>query len=101
MNVRPLTIVFAALLVSIQYPLWLGQGGWLEVADLSGRIDEQSKRTSLQLQRNAKLAAEVRSLHEGNESVEERARGELYMIKPDEIYVQVLAERPEPQAKPE
>jgi cell division protein FtsB len=88
--VRYITGLLATLLLLIQYPLWLGQGGWLRVADLQGQVDEQANRADAQRARNARLAAEVDSLRQGHESVEERARAELSMIRNDEVYVQVL-----------
>ena len=39
--------------------------------------------------RNVRLQAEVRDLLEGLEMVEEKARAELGMVKPNEIYVQI------------
>ena len=50
--------------------------------------------------RNGQLAAEVRDLREGLEIVEERARWDLGMVKPDEILVQVTARPPEPPTRP-
>lgn len=92
---RLITVVLAALLLLIQYPLWLGKGGWLRVWDLDGQVKAAQQKNDELRARNAKLASEVRDLGEGRAAVEERARYELGMIKQGEIYVQIL----EPSAR--
>ena len=87
---RMLTLVLAALIVLIQYPLWLGKGSWLRVWEVDQQIRAQ-RETNRQLQsRNSALEAEVRDLKVGMEAIEERARSELGMIRQDEIFFQVL-----------
>jgi cell division protein FtsB len=87
---RLILIVLTALLVMIQYPLWLGKGGWLRVWDLSRQLDTALEKEQELRQRNEKLAGEVQDLKEGTGAVEERARYELGMVKEGEIFVQVL-----------
>jgi cell division protein FtsB len=88
--VRLILICLTVLLVLIQYPLWLGKGGWLRVWDLSRQVDTaRDKERELQA-RNAKLAGEVQDLKEGTGAVEERARYELGLVKEGEIFVQIL-----------
>ncbi len=87
---RLILIVLTALLVMIQYPLWLGKGGWLRVWDLSRQLDTALEKEQELRQRNEKLASEVQDLKEGTGAVEERARYELGMVKEGEIFVQVL-----------
>ena len=93
---RLITLALAALLLLIQYPLWLGKGGWLVVADLENQLTASKTRTEQLKARNAKLESEVRDLKEGTEAVEERARYELGMIKQNEIFVQVLRKDEKP-----
>ena len=57
--------------------------------ELQGRLQDQQGRNATAHDRNEQLAAEVRDLKEGLEMVEESARAELGMVKPDEIFVQV------------
>ena len=86
---RFVTLGLVALLVLVQGELWFGKNGVHRVMELQGRLqDQQDKNTAAHL-RNEQLAAEVRDLKEGLEMVEERARAELGMVKPDEIYVNV------------
>ena len=78
------------LIVLLQYPLWLGKGGWLKVWEVDRQVAAQHE-TNRKLQtRNAALDAEVRDLKQGYEAIEERARNELGMIRQDEIFYHVL-----------
>ena len=94
---RTLGLVLAALLVAIQYPLWLGKGGWVRVWDVDRQLQAQRSQTEALQARNDALAAEVRDLKQGLEAVEERARFELGMVRQDEVYVQIV-DRPLPPA---
>ena len=85
-----LTYILAALLVAIQYPLWLGKGSWLRVRDLDGQLVVARESNAKLKARNDALDAEVRDLKQGMEALEERARLELGMIKRDEIFYQVV-----------
>jgi len=88
--VRPLAIILASLIVLIQFPLWIGKGGWLRVWEADRQLSVQKAR-NLQLQaRNAALEADVRDLKQGTEAIEERARYELGMVKSDEVFFQFV-----------
>ncbi|QPF74328.1 cell division protein FtsB [Roseateles sp. DAIF2] len=84
-----LGLILAAFLLAIQAQLWLGKGGIARVAELKSELATQRDANDKARQRNAQLDAELRDLKEGLEMVEEKARSELGMVKPDEIYVQV------------
>jgi cell division protein FtsB len=87
---RVLGAILVAFIVLIQYPLWVGKGGWLTAWRLEDKVDkEKAKNTRLEA-RNAALAAEVRDLKQGTEAIEERARQELGMLRPDEIFFQYV-----------
>lgn len=86
---RLFSLVLVALLVLIQYPLWLGKGGWLRVWELDRQLLAQNQTNARLLERNRALEGEVRDLKQGTGAIEERARYELGMMKPDEIFVQV------------
>ena len=92
---RLILICLTVLLLLIQFPLWLGKGGWLHVWDLDKQVVAAQKRNDELKARNAKLDSEVQDLKQGTGAVEERARFELGMIKDNEIFVQVL----DPNAK--
>lgn len=86
---RWLTLALIALLVLLQYPLWLGKGGWLKVWDYDRQLTQQKDANRKLEVRNGGLDAEVRDLKQGYEAIEERARFELGMIKQDEVFVQI------------
>ena len=86
---RFVTLALVALLALVHAELWFGKGGVARTVDLSTRLRAQQVANAAARERNAQLAAEVRDLKEGLEMVEEKARYELGMVKPDEILVQV------------
>jgi cell division protein FtsB len=86
---RLFTLGLVALLVLIQWPLWLGKGGWLRVWELDRQLVAQNQTNARLLERNRALEAEVRDLKQGTGAIEERARYELGMMRPDEIFVQI------------
>ena len=90
---RILAIALAALILLLQYPLWLGKGGWLKVWDLDRQVRVQQERNQALQSRNAALDAEVRDLKQGVDAIEERARYELGMIRQDEVFFQIVEPR--------
>jgi cell division protein FtsB len=88
-SMRTLAIVLACLLVLIQYPLWLGKGGWLRVWELDRQLAAQRAVNTRLASRNDALQAEVADLRAGKQALEERARYDLGMVKPGEIFVQI------------
>jgi len=88
---RGLTWVLVIAVGLLQYPLWLGEGGWLKVRERAIEIDAQQTLNQQLLTRNAGLLAEVSDLKQGRDAVEERARNELGMIAPDEWFVRVVS----------
>ncbi len=85
--------VLAALIVLIQYPLWLGKGGWVHAWEAEGKVAAQRARNGQLELRNAALAAEVTDLKQGTDAIEERARYELGMVKQDEVFFQIVEEK--------
>ena len=81
--------LLSALIVAIQYPLWLGKGGWMRVWDVDRQLESQNAKNERLELRNGALAADVRDLKQGTEAIEERARYELGMVKNDELFFQV------------
>ena len=91
---RVVTLILAILLLLLQYPLWLGKGGWLKVWDLNRQVESQQQSNQQTQARNALLDAEVRDLKQGTEAIEERARSELGMIRRDEVFFQIIENQP-------
>jgi cell division protein FtsB len=86
---RWVTVVLVALLAAVQADLWFGRASLPHVMGLRSQLADQQATNEAARARNARLGAEVNDLKEGLEMVEEKARGELGMVRPDEILVQV------------
>jgi len=91
---RWLALVFVALIIGLQYPMWLGKGGWLQVRELGRAVGAQTEANRKLKARNEALDAEVRDLKTGFEAIEERARSELGMVRQDEVFFQVQPDPP-------
>jgi cell division protein FtsB len=91
---RYLAIALGILVLALQFPLWLGKGGWLRVWDLDRQVSVQKEQNDKLKRRNGALDAEVRDLKQGFEAAEERARSELGMVRSDEIFFQVIPAAP-------
>ena len=89
MNVRWVTALLVGLLVVVHGQMWFGRGSVSQVKELSDELASQKEANELARQQNEQLVNEVRDLREGLEMVEEKARSELGMVKPNEIFVQV------------
>jgi len=96
---RWLTVGLLALIGLLQYPLWLGKGGWLKVWEYDRQLQQQKEVTRKLEIRNAGLDAEVRDLKQGYDAIEERARFELGMIRQDETFVQIPERLPGKEGK--
>jgi cell division protein FtsB len=90
-----LGIILGVLIVLIQYPLWLGKGGWVRAWDNDRQLTAQQARNQRLQERNDALEADVRDLKQGSEAIEERARFELGMVRQDEVFVQIVEPRAE------
>ena len=86
---RFVTAALLLLIALVHAELWFGRGGVPRVMELQSRLDEQTAANEVARLSNDQLLAEVSDLKEGLEMVEEKARRELGMVKPDEILVQI------------
>lgn len=89
MGNRIVPALLLLLLVIVHAQLWFGRGSVGAVATLQQKLDAQKAANVQAQQANDRLANEVRDLKEGLEMVEEKARSELGMVKPNEIFVNV------------
>ena len=89
MRNRVVPAILIGLLLIFHAQLWMGRGSIVNVRDLQQRLTVQEAKNAKAQARNDQLSAEVRDLKEGLEMVEEKARSELGMVKPNEIFVQV------------
>lgn len=90
---RLVTLGLIVLLVLVHAELWFGKGGAPRVMELQAKLAQKKAENDVARTRNERLVAEVSDLKEGLEMVEEKARFELGMVKPDEIFVQVSTAR--------
>jgi cell division protein FtsB len=89
MGHRLVPALLITLLVVLHAQLWVGRGSVPSVASLRTQLEEQRRSNAQAALANARLTEEIRDLREGLEIVEEKARGELGMVKANEIYVQI------------
>jgi len=87
---RYVALILLILLLALELKLWTGDGGMRDVWRLQQRLEEQKKENAKLKQRNDALSAEVQDLKSGKEAIEERARSELGLIKPGEVFYQVV-----------
>jgi cell division protein FtsB len=86
---RIVPAILILLLVIVHAQLWFGRGSVGAVSTLQQKLDAQKAANVQAQQANERLANEVHDLKEGQEMVEEKARSELGMVKPNEIFVNV------------
>jgi len=99
---RLLIVLLLGVLVVLQYRLWVGTGSLAELHALQQEIGVQRQDLERLRTRNQELQAEVEDLRGGDAALEERARGELGMIRSGEAFIQVIERpKPPPEAKPE
>jgi cell division protein FtsB len=89
MRSRIVPIVLVLLLAVLQWQLWTGRGSVRDVAQLRDKLALQKAANAKASLANDRLNSEVNDLKEGLEMVEERARAELGMVKPNEVFVQI------------
>ena len=89
MQNRVIALALISLLGILHAQLWIGRGSIPNVTAMTQDLRVQRDKNDLARQANERLAAEVRDLKEGMEMVEEKARFELGMVKPNEILVQI------------
>ena len=92
---RLVALILLILLIALELKLWTGDGGMREVWRLQQRLDEQKQENAKLKLRNEELAAEVQDLKSGKEAIEDRARSELGLIKPGEVFYQVVEPTPD------
>ena len=91
---RSLTVILVGLLLLLQYPLWLGKGGWFRVWATQQQSLRQQQINAALATRNAAMDAEVEDLKHGLGAIEARARTELGMVRQDEVFFQILDSPP-------
>ena len=83
----------------MQYRLWVGEGGWAEVANLREQIEDLQATNTELATRNQALDAEIKSLKTGDDAMEERARSDLGMVKKEEDFFLIVKPRADPRTQ--
>jgi cell division protein FtsB len=86
---RPVPVILLTLLVVLQLQLWFGRGSVPDVWRLRQQYQAQVAQNSQAELKLERMCAELRDLRDRKEMVEERARAEIGMVKPNEIFVQI------------
>ena len=89
---RWILILLLLFLFGLQYRLWMGSGSWEQIVSLDREIKQQTRVNERLSNRNKLLDVEVQDLKNGLESVEERARSDLGLIKEGETFYLMLDE---------
>ncbi len=87
-------LILIILLGALQYPLWLGKGSWTRVREVDSELRAQRDVNAKLEARNAGFEAEVRDLKNGYDAIEERARFELGLVEPGEVFIQMPLRKP-------
>lgn len=87
---RWIALVLIALLIGLQIKLWVGDGGMRDLRAIRARVTEQQAENAKLKQRNDALHADVEDLKHGKDAIEARARSQLGLIKPGEVFYQVV-----------
>jgi cell division protein FtsB len=88
--VNKLIVLLLVLLVILQYQLWVGDGGLLDVWELHQEVEALRQENERLQERNAALNAEVLDLKHGLDAIEEHAREDLGMVKEGETFYQIV-----------
>ncbi|MGF1687702.1 cell division protein FtsB [Photobacterium japonica] len=89
---RMLTLLLLAVLSWLQYDFWLGKNGMIDYLAVKDNVAVQQHANAQLVQRNQQMYFEINDLNRGQEAIEERARNELGMIRPDETFFRIVGE---------
>ncbi len=87
---RWIALILVLLLIGLQLKLWTGNGSMRDVDALRISVKKQTEDNAKLVQRNQAVGADVLDLKHGDQAVEARARTELGLIKPGEVFYQVV-----------
>ncbi|WP_372879438.1 cell division protein FtsB [Spongiibacter marinus] len=94
MTRRRLLLLLLLLLLALQLRLWNGSGSWEQIVSLRREIGDQQQHNSALRQRNDRLLGEVHSLKNNLDSIEERARNDMGLIREDETFYLIIEDSP-------
>ncbi|RUO22505.1 cell division protein FtsB [Aliidiomarina iranensis] len=96
---RLLTVIIIGLVLALQYRIWFGEYGMKDYRELQSDVARQAVTNETLEQRNQLIAADIDDLRNAMEAVEERARNELGLVRPDETFFRLISvDEQEPDA---
>lgn len=99
LKLQLLAVALIAVLVFLHYLLWLDENGARQTQTLRISIRAQTDENAELAEHNHALAAEIEDLKRGLMAIEERARSDMGMIRPDETFYRLL-DKPAPPTPP-
>ncbi|WP_386688643.1 cell division protein FtsB [Lonepinella sp. MS14437] len=89
---RLLTILLIAVLMLFQYDFWFGKNGYFDNQQTTEEIALKKEENMKLLQRNQVISAEIKDLKDGVNAIQERARQQYEMVKPNETFYRIVKE---------
>ena len=97
-GVKLVLTVLVVILILLQLRLWKGTGSLEDINTMDQRIETQQRDNAVLTERNEVLREEVSDLKNGQDSIEERARSELGLIKKGETFFLIIENETAPVA---
>ena len=88
--IRFFIIILIVFFLMIQFDIWLKDDGFYRVKELEQMIGSQVEENERLKLRNKQLEREIEELKSGTESIEEKARTDLGMIKEGEEFYLIV-----------
>ena len=88
--IRFFIIILIVFFLMIQFDIWLKDDGFHRVKELEQMIGSQVEENKRLKLRNEQLEREIEELKSGTESIEEKARTDLGMIKEGEEFYLIV-----------
>ena len=90
LKLQLLAVALIVALVFVHYLLWLDENGVRQTHTLRISIQAQTEENAELAEDNRARAAEIEDLKRGLMAIEERARSEIGMVRPDETFYRLL-----------
>ena len=88
--IRLVILILIFFFLIIQFDIWIKDDGFYRVQELEGLIENQLEENQKLKIQNEQLEREIEDLKSGTESIEEKARTDLGMIKDGEEFYLIV-----------
>ena len=89
-----IVLLLVLLLVMMQVNVWLTKDGYSRIAEIKELIQYQQKENNEMVSRNSQLKEEIKDLKDSYSAIEEKARGDIGMIKEGEEFYLITEPTP-------